>query len=278
MEFFTHPCAQITAAILTKVFNLSDVYNVDYMLWYTREASVAVYVANLPLIWPLLREWIPFLRGTSKDNSYQLPTHENRKSQGGLGGPAPPSQGYAKQSDTDTAVSLSDMFGARAHRDDKTPEAISIEIATEKSVDQSECSPTVSYFVLDSPSTEKILTPNFSTPTRASNMPQQSTDSRAATAISQVRPNEFVRQVERVKEEKRHSGVLTSQQRSSGWGQYGKIKASTTIEVRSNASLHNGLGDEDYTAGRTMGFEPDRVLNATGTRVVKIVGPQTSRR
>jgi hypothetical protein len=32
------------------------------MLWYTRECSVAVYVANLPGIWPLLRENIRFLR------------------------------------------------------------------------------------------------------------------------------------------------------------------------------------------------------------------------
>jgi hypothetical protein len=32
------------------------------MYWYTREASVAVYVANLPGIWPLLRENIRFLR------------------------------------------------------------------------------------------------------------------------------------------------------------------------------------------------------------------------
>ncbi|KAJ4322028.1 hypothetical protein N0V94_002607 [Neodidymelliopsis sp. IMI 364377] len=52
----------IIAAILTKVYNLSDVYDTAYMLWYTREASVAVYVANLPGIWPLLREHIRFLR------------------------------------------------------------------------------------------------------------------------------------------------------------------------------------------------------------------------
>lgn len=55
----------ILAAILTKVFNLGDVYSPTYMLWYTREASVAVYVSNLPLIWPLLREWFPFLRSIS---------------------------------------------------------------------------------------------------------------------------------------------------------------------------------------------------------------------
>ncbi len=52
----------IVAAILTKVFNLSDVYSTVYMLWYTREGSVAIYVANLPMIWPLLREWFPYLR------------------------------------------------------------------------------------------------------------------------------------------------------------------------------------------------------------------------
>jgi hypothetical protein len=59
---------QIIAAILTKVYNLSNIYAPTYMLWYTREASVAVYVANLPGIWPLLREHIRFLRDST--NSY----------------------------------------------------------------------------------------------------------------------------------------------------------------------------------------------------------------
>jgi hypothetical protein len=52
----------ILAAILTKVFNLSNIWDPSYMLWYTREASVAVYVSNLPMIWPLLREWFPSLK------------------------------------------------------------------------------------------------------------------------------------------------------------------------------------------------------------------------
>jgi hypothetical protein len=65
---------QITAAILTKVFNLSNVYDTAYMLWYTREASVAVYVANLPMIWPLLREWVPYLRsGLTRSGGSELP-------------------------------------------------------------------------------------------------------------------------------------------------------------------------------------------------------------
>lgn len=72
--------AQIIAAILTKVYNLSDVYDTAYMLWYTREASVAVYVANLPGIWPLLRELIPFLRShnTYPQGSAGLPRYASQ--------------------------------------------------------------------------------------------------------------------------------------------------------------------------------------------------------
>ncbi|PNS15374.1 Non-canonical poly(A) RNA polymerase PAPD5 [Sphaceloma murrayae] len=55
----------VIAAILTKVFNLSDVYSTSYMLWYIREASVATYVANLPAVWPLVRHVFPCLRSVS---------------------------------------------------------------------------------------------------------------------------------------------------------------------------------------------------------------------
>lgn len=67
----------IVAAILTKVFNLGDVYSTVYMLWYIREASVAIYVANLPMIWPLLREWFPYLRVFTPGHRS---TSSNRKS------------------------------------------------------------------------------------------------------------------------------------------------------------------------------------------------------
>jgi hypothetical protein len=43
------------------------------MFWYTREASVAVYVANLPGIWPLLREHLRFLREKTNSNSSRTP-------------------------------------------------------------------------------------------------------------------------------------------------------------------------------------------------------------
>jgi hypothetical protein len=55
----------ITAAICNKVIYLTNIWTPVYMLWYTREASVAVYVSNLPLIWPLLREWFPKLQHLS---------------------------------------------------------------------------------------------------------------------------------------------------------------------------------------------------------------------
>jgi len=50
------------------------------MLWYTRESSVAIYVSNLPLIWPLLREWFPLLRRFTPGNKTT-----SRDKQGGYG-------------------------------------------------------------------------------------------------------------------------------------------------------------------------------------------------
>ena len=52
----------IVAATLTKIEFFVNIYDIDFMFWYTREASVAIYVANLPCIWPLLREALPVLR------------------------------------------------------------------------------------------------------------------------------------------------------------------------------------------------------------------------
>ena len=60
----------IIAALLTKIFNLTDVWNPVYMLWYIRESSVAVFVSNLPMIWPLMREWFPCLRTLSTPATY----------------------------------------------------------------------------------------------------------------------------------------------------------------------------------------------------------------
>ncbi|KAJ2894047.1 hypothetical protein MKZ38_007964 [Zalerion maritima] len=70
----------IIAAALTKYFNLSDLWNSEYMLWYVREASVAVYVSNLPLIWPLVLEVFPGLRKWTTGRSIEEgPSGEQRR-------------------------------------------------------------------------------------------------------------------------------------------------------------------------------------------------------
>lgn len=70
----------VVAALLTKVFNLSDEYDTLYMFWYARESSVAIYVANLPMIWPWVRRNIPFFR-----TDYYGPqkSHAKEKKEGG---------------------------------------------------------------------------------------------------------------------------------------------------------------------------------------------------
>lgn len=64
----------IVAAILNKYFNFSAPLNTIYMVWYIREASTAIYVANLMCWWPLLRKlfgWSAFQSyGSGKRNTY----------------------------------------------------------------------------------------------------------------------------------------------------------------------------------------------------------------
>ncbi|EFQ30181.1 uncharacterized protein GLRG_05325 [Colletotrichum graminicola M1.001] len=68
----------VVAALLTKIFNLRDPYSPEYMLWYVREASVAMCVSNLPLVWPLLREWFPWLRSMSAPGLLPTPQSARR--------------------------------------------------------------------------------------------------------------------------------------------------------------------------------------------------------
>ena len=53
----------IIAAILTKIYCLvPNLISYVYLNWYFREASVSVYVTNLPALWSLLRDTFPYLR------------------------------------------------------------------------------------------------------------------------------------------------------------------------------------------------------------------------
>ncbi|GAM88225.1 hypothetical protein ANO11243_062560 [Dothideomycetidae sp. 11243] len=76
----------VVAAILTKVNFWISIYDANFMFWYFREASVAMFVANLPFIWPLAREMIPGVRSffggtlnkTSKPDFYGRSTNYGR--------------------------------------------------------------------------------------------------------------------------------------------------------------------------------------------------------
>lgn len=53
----------IVAAVLTKIYCLlPSLLSYVYLNWYFREASVSVYVTNLPALWSLIRDASPSLR------------------------------------------------------------------------------------------------------------------------------------------------------------------------------------------------------------------------
>ncbi|KAI4286703.1 MAG: hypothetical protein L6R35_004042 [Caloplaca aegaea] len=57
----------IIAAILTKLFSLyPPLLTYAYLNWYCREASVCVYVTNLPAIWTLILDLFPRLRSLGR--------------------------------------------------------------------------------------------------------------------------------------------------------------------------------------------------------------------
>lgn len=48
----------VLAAVLNKYYNFSNPTTTIYMLWYIRESSTAIYVANIPMLWPLFRRFL----------------------------------------------------------------------------------------------------------------------------------------------------------------------------------------------------------------------------
>ncbi|RAQ59085.1 hypothetical protein COH20_001885 [Aspergillus flavus] len=58
----------ILMAVLNRYYSLSTVGSMVFMRWYAAEISTAVYVANLPLMWPLIR--VVFHLQTPNPSSY----------------------------------------------------------------------------------------------------------------------------------------------------------------------------------------------------------------
>jgi hypothetical protein len=53
----------IVAALLTKIYSLVPALtSYSYLNWYFREASVSLYVTNLPALWALLRDTFPAIK------------------------------------------------------------------------------------------------------------------------------------------------------------------------------------------------------------------------
>ena len=46
-----------------------NVFDDSYQFWYLREASVGVYISNIPYIWGFLRQTLTFLRASSESTA-----------------------------------------------------------------------------------------------------------------------------------------------------------------------------------------------------------------
>lgn len=58
----------ILMAALNKYYNFKQLQNARYLKWYVAEVATAVYVSNVPLLWPLLRQAFRCLRTTGHSN------------------------------------------------------------------------------------------------------------------------------------------------------------------------------------------------------------------
>lgn len=69
----------IVAAILNKYFNFASPLTTTYQIWYIREASTAIYVANLMCWWPLLRKLFGLKAFSYNSNRGRRPGNADRQ-------------------------------------------------------------------------------------------------------------------------------------------------------------------------------------------------------
>lgn len=75
----------IVAAILNKYFNFASPFTTIYQIWYIREASTAIYVANMMCWWPLLRKIFgltAFSYNSDRGRRARDPNNQNKESNG----------------------------------------------------------------------------------------------------------------------------------------------------------------------------------------------------
>ncbi|KAJ5774096.1 hypothetical protein N7457_008992 [Penicillium paradoxum] len=69
----------VIAAILNKYFNFASPLTTTYQIWYIREASTSIYVANLMCWWPLLRKLFGLKAFQYKSNRGGRPGNPNNQ-------------------------------------------------------------------------------------------------------------------------------------------------------------------------------------------------------
>ena len=78
---------KVLATVLNRYYNSTDPYSPIFLNWYIGELSTAVYVANIPLCWPLLRYCFkigPFI----DKHSIHTPPHHHPLDQISVGKPS----------------------------------------------------------------------------------------------------------------------------------------------------------------------------------------------
>jgi hypothetical protein len=70
----------IVAALLTKIYSLVPaLVSYSYLNWYFREASVSLYVTNLPALWALLRDTFPAVKNWGYSSHSYIDAPGSRK-------------------------------------------------------------------------------------------------------------------------------------------------------------------------------------------------------
>jgi hypothetical protein len=138
----------IIAAILNKYFNFASPLTTTYQIWYIREASTAIYVANLMCWWPLLRKLFgvkAFQYNSNRAQQPGNPDNQNNDSNGSYSNNSQPRPSFAfprswktpfllgnksttpgkyigdKRSSTEPINRYNDEFGNDTHRVDAVP-------------------------------------------------------------------------------------------------------------------------------------------------------------
>jgi hypothetical protein len=64
------------SAILNKYYSFTQPFGPDWTLWYIRESSTALIVANLPLTWPLIRRIFKVKAFNDESSDHTAPSRQ----------------------------------------------------------------------------------------------------------------------------------------------------------------------------------------------------------